>query len=213
MDEEKETVEAKDGNVRAIVREAIEEFVKKEQSKTEPAYKAELVEERKRREQLERRLNELVEENKRSRQQAEEAERSGDGAGGVAAHGRGEGGRGVQGGQGRHRTAPRTAGWWRGASGGEVSLREYSAHFREREPGIPAGAHLRGSGSGIGAQAAGSERRGSGGPGQDPAGDERGGIRAGPAGNRANCVADAAGSLKKAEVRSTKDEVRSERSE
>ena len=33
-------------------------------------------EERKRREQLERRLNELVEENKRSRQMAEEAERS-----------------------------------------------------------------------------------------------------------------------------------------
>ncbi|MGA2328554.1 MAG: hypothetical protein ABSH05_19945 [Bryobacteraceae bacterium] len=76
MDEEKETVEAKDGNVRAIVRETIEEFVKKEQSKTEPAYKVELVEERKRREQLERRLNELVEENKRSRQQAEEAERA-----------------------------------------------------------------------------------------------------------------------------------------
>jgi hypothetical protein len=76
MDEEKETVEAKDDNVRAIVRETIEEFVKKEQSKTEPAYKVELVEERKRREQLERRLNELVEENKRSRQQAEESDRA-----------------------------------------------------------------------------------------------------------------------------------------
>lgn len=76
MDEEKETVEAKGDNVRAIVRETIEEFVKKEQSKTEPAYKVELVEERKRREQLERRLNELVEENKRSRQQAEESDRA-----------------------------------------------------------------------------------------------------------------------------------------
>ena len=42
----------------------------------EPAYKAELQEERKRREQLERRLNELVEENKRSRQMAEEAQTS-----------------------------------------------------------------------------------------------------------------------------------------
>jgi GTPase SAR1 family protein len=69
-------VEAKDDSVRAIMRETIEEFVKKEQSKTEPAYKVELVEERKRREQLERRLNELVEENKRSRQQAEESDRA-----------------------------------------------------------------------------------------------------------------------------------------
>ena len=76
MDEKRETVEAKDDGVRAIVRETIEEFVKKEQSKTEPAYKVELLEERKRREQLERRLNELVEENKRSRQQAEESDRA-----------------------------------------------------------------------------------------------------------------------------------------
>lgn len=41
----------------------------------EPGYKTELAEERRRREQLERRLNELVEENKRSRARAEEAER------------------------------------------------------------------------------------------------------------------------------------------
>ena len=47
-----------------------------EQAKTEPAYKVELQEERKRREQLERRLNEVVEENKRSRQAADEAERN-----------------------------------------------------------------------------------------------------------------------------------------
>jgi septal ring factor EnvC (AmiA/AmiB activator) len=58
------------------VRQAIEEFATNEQSKNEPAYKAELQEERKRREQLERRLNELVAENKRSRQMAAEAERS-----------------------------------------------------------------------------------------------------------------------------------------
>ena len=76
MDEQKETVDGKQDSVRTIVRETIEEFVKKEQSKTEPAYKVELVEERKRREQLERRLNELVEENKRSRQLAEESERA-----------------------------------------------------------------------------------------------------------------------------------------
>jgi len=63
-------------DVQAIVRQAVQEFVNHEQAKSEPAYKAELQEERKRREQLERRLNELVEENKRSRKLAEEAERS-----------------------------------------------------------------------------------------------------------------------------------------
>ena len=47
-----------------------------EHARSEPAYKVELEEERKRREQLERRVNELVEENKRSRKQADEAERS-----------------------------------------------------------------------------------------------------------------------------------------
>ena len=65
-----------EGEVQTIVRSAIQEFVNQEQAKGEPAARAELQEERKRREQLERRLNELVEENKRSRQLAEEAERS-----------------------------------------------------------------------------------------------------------------------------------------
>jgi hypothetical protein len=77
MDEQKETAETSNNDIRVIVRETIEEFVKKEHSKTEPAYQAELVEERKRREQLERKFNDLVEENKRSRQIAEEAERAG----------------------------------------------------------------------------------------------------------------------------------------
>ena len=63
-------------DIQAIVRQAVEEFAKNETAKSEPAYKAELVEERKRRESLEKRLNELVEENKRSRRVAEEAERS-----------------------------------------------------------------------------------------------------------------------------------------
>ncbi len=63
-------------DVQALVRAAIQEFTNQEQAKSEPAYKAELVEERKRREQLERRLNELVAENKRSRQLAEQAERN-----------------------------------------------------------------------------------------------------------------------------------------
>jgi hypothetical protein len=63
-------------DVQEIVRQAIQEYANNEQAKTEPAYKAELQEERKRREQMERRLNELAEENKRNRTKAEEAERS-----------------------------------------------------------------------------------------------------------------------------------------
>ncbi len=63
-------------NVRAIIQDAISEFMKSERARTEPAYKAELVEERKRREQLENRLNELEDENRRNRQLAEEADRS-----------------------------------------------------------------------------------------------------------------------------------------
>jgi hypothetical protein len=63
-------------DLRNMIREVIQEFTQVEQAKSEPAYKVELDEERKRREQLERRLNELVQENKRTRQAAEELERS-----------------------------------------------------------------------------------------------------------------------------------------
>jgi len=63
-------------DIQAVVRQAIQEFVNSQQQKSEPAYKAELQEERKRRELLERRLNEMAEETKRSRQVAAEAERS-----------------------------------------------------------------------------------------------------------------------------------------
>jgi len=63
-------------DVPSLVRQVAEEFTRLQQAKTEPAYKMELQEERKRREQLERRVNDLVEENKRSRQVADEAERS-----------------------------------------------------------------------------------------------------------------------------------------
>lgn len=63
-------------DVSSLIQQAIQEFVRAEQAKAEPAYKTELVEERRRREQLEHRLNELVEENQRSRRAAEEAERS-----------------------------------------------------------------------------------------------------------------------------------------
>jgi hypothetical protein len=63
-------------DVQSIVQQALQEFMRQQQSQSEPAYKTELQEERKRREQLERRLNELAEENKRSRAAAAEAERS-----------------------------------------------------------------------------------------------------------------------------------------
>src|SRR5262245_43604103 len=64
-----------DIDIQAIVRQAVEEFAASQQAKSEPAHQAELLEERRRRESLEKRVNELVEENKRSRQAALEAER------------------------------------------------------------------------------------------------------------------------------------------
>jgi hypothetical protein len=62
--------------LRSLIRGVIEEFVHAQQVKAEPGYKTELLDERKRREDLERRVNDLVHENTRSRQMAEEAERS-----------------------------------------------------------------------------------------------------------------------------------------
>jgi hypothetical protein len=63
-------------NVQAIVQQAVDEFMRQDVARREPAYKTELHEERRRREQLEKRVNELVEENKRSRAVADEAQRS-----------------------------------------------------------------------------------------------------------------------------------------
>jgi hypothetical protein len=63
-------------NVQAIVQQAIDEYMRQDVARREPAYKTELHEERRRREQLEKRVNELVEENKRSRAVADEAQRS-----------------------------------------------------------------------------------------------------------------------------------------
>ena len=79
MEEQKQNSESQAEDkldIRAVVRNALDEYVRLEQTKAEPAYKVELVEERKRREQLERRLNELVDENRRSREMAEQMERS-----------------------------------------------------------------------------------------------------------------------------------------
>jgi hypothetical protein len=63
-------------DIRTVVRHAIEEFVRNEQQKAEPAYKAELHEERKRREGLEARVNQLVEENRSARVAADESEKN-----------------------------------------------------------------------------------------------------------------------------------------
>src|SRR5450432_2750115 len=64
-----------ESNVRDIVRAAIQEFTRSEVARQEPAYKAELVDERKRREQLEQRVNQLAEEARKSQVVAEQAER------------------------------------------------------------------------------------------------------------------------------------------
>lgn len=63
------------GDLKEVIRQVIGEFVQNENSRVEPAYKAELIEERRRREQLERRVNELAEESQRNRLLADEAER------------------------------------------------------------------------------------------------------------------------------------------
>jgi hypothetical protein len=70
-----QTTDSQD-NIQSVVRVALQEVLQAERSKAEPAYKAELLEERRRREHLEHRLNELVEENRKSRQLAEELDRA-----------------------------------------------------------------------------------------------------------------------------------------
>src|SRR5258706_9338397 len=63
------------GELRSVIRSVIDEFMRAEQVKTEPAYQAELIDERRRREQLEHKVNELATENKRNKQLAEEADK------------------------------------------------------------------------------------------------------------------------------------------
>ena len=63
-------------DIRSMVQAVVQEFVKAERSRAEPAYKTELLEEKRRRETLEQRVNELVAENEKARAKAEEAERN-----------------------------------------------------------------------------------------------------------------------------------------
>lgn len=62
--------------MRTAIADALTEYLELQKNKSEPAYKAELEEERRKREALERRLNDLAEENRHAKQRAEEAERS-----------------------------------------------------------------------------------------------------------------------------------------
>jgi hypothetical protein len=77
MEEERTTAATNEGQgeLRSVIRSVIDEFMRAEQVRSEPAYKTELVEERRRREQLEQRVNELAGENKLNKQIAEEAEK------------------------------------------------------------------------------------------------------------------------------------------
>jgi len=62
--------------LRTLIRDILQEYSHVEKEIQEPAYKAELVDERRRREQLERRLTELEGESQRNRKLAEQAQLS-----------------------------------------------------------------------------------------------------------------------------------------
>ena len=74
MDQTRNGGEPGDGDLREMMRSVMEEFLSGERQRAEPAYKAELLDERRRRESLERRVNELAEENQRTRRRAQEVE-------------------------------------------------------------------------------------------------------------------------------------------
>jgi hypothetical protein len=61
--------------IKKLIHEVFEEYNTVQQKRTEPAYKAELEEERRKRESMEKRLNEVIEENRRSKARAESMER------------------------------------------------------------------------------------------------------------------------------------------
>lgn len=62
-------------DLKKLVHEVFEEYQNVQSKRTEPAYKAELEDERRKRESMEKRLNELVEENRRTKAKAETMER------------------------------------------------------------------------------------------------------------------------------------------
>jgi len=63
-------------DINGVVQRAIAEYVRQDSGRREPVLKAELQEERRKREALEKRLNQMAEESRKSRALAEQAERS-----------------------------------------------------------------------------------------------------------------------------------------
>lgn len=74
--EDSKTQNQADVDVPSLVQRAISEYIRQDSGRREPALKAELQEERRKREALEKRLNQMAEENRKSREIAELAERS-----------------------------------------------------------------------------------------------------------------------------------------
>ena len=143
--------------IRFLIRGVIEEFVRAEQVKSEPAYKAELIDERRRREELETRVNEFVKENQRTRQVADERRKYVDSYGATTT-GRRQSRSGLPRGERRCQTQRRrTAGWSRGSGRGSTarlsradSYRRIQNSCRLASPGV---------GHGVGNESAGGTVR------------------------------------------------------
>ena len=69
-------MEEEQGDIRTVVREVMEEFFKAERAHAEPAQQAALNDEREKRMELERRVQELAAEGEKAKNRAEEAERN-----------------------------------------------------------------------------------------------------------------------------------------
>ncbi len=137
-----------ENQLRSLIGQVIAEYLDTERTRAEPVLKTELVEERKRREQLERRVNELIEENAKSRAAAEEAERQAAIRSELQRHGilkldlgfkalkddihRADDGRLV----GRN-------------SSGEMELKDYISQFVRENPELLPARNVGGSGSGV----------------------------------------------------------------
>jgi hypothetical protein len=168
LTEQKETAPQAAFDVRSVIREAIEEYTRREATKAEPAYKNELLEERKRREELQRRVEDLVRENARARQLAEEAERSAAIRAELQRLGVSKvdlAFRAVKDDVKRAEDGTLTA----HSERGPVGLREYLTQFVNENPEFLPARNLGGSGLAAGHGPRPAVQRG---PGQDPAGDE-----------------------------------------
>jgi hypothetical protein len=62
------------GNLKRLIEDVVREFHAAQVKQQEPVYRAELAEERRQREEMERQLRELVEENRRAKEKAEQVE-------------------------------------------------------------------------------------------------------------------------------------------